>query len=291
MASSALFSLQNASSPLSNFFDSPTSRQRLHHHQSLAVVAIRNRQRHQRHSLLGVSIRNSSRSLGSSVRKSGGTLRGFSSFRVSSDFCGLKKMSTNEGLQKRVRDPQLDAGEEKNPVPKTRNYVMAQMAKPGVKSLAVFVGVPLLLGSINALFNSPNSQWFADLKKPWWEPPGPIFGGAWSILYPLMGLASWLVWAEGGLHKQGVPLTLYLVQLVLNLLWPMFFFGWKNLGLALIDILILDGVLAATVNAFQPVNYVAANLMKPYLAWVLFATALNFNLWLNNRGGTQQTAQ
>lgn len=211
--------------------------------------------------------------------------------RVSWSFDGLRKMSTAEGLQKRVRDPQLAADEATNTVEKTRSYVRSQMSKPGVKSLVVFVGVPLLLGSVDALFNSPTSKWFADLKKPWWEPPGPIFGGAWSLLYPLMGLASWLVWAEGGFHKQGMPLTLYVLQLVLNLLWPMFFFGWKNLSLALVDILILDGVLAATINSFQQVNQVAANLLKPYLAWVLFATVLNFNLWLNNRGGTQQPAQ
>lgn len=194
-------------------------------------------------------------------------------------------MSTSEGLSKRARDPQLAKDEAVDHVTKTRNYVSAQILKPGVKSLIIAVGIPLLLGSVDAIFNSPFSTWFKDLKKPWWEPPGPIFGGAWSVLYPLMGLASWLVWAEGGFHKQTTPLLLYVAQLFLNLLWPMFFFGYKKLGLALLDIILLDGVLAATIAAFQPVNHVAANLMKPYLAWVLFATALNFNLWLNNKAG------
>jgi benzodiazapine receptor len=194
-------------------------------------------------------------------------------------------MSTTEGLSKRARDPQLVKDETIDRVAKTRNYVSAQISKPGVKSLLIAVGIPLLLGSVNALFNSPFSTWFQDLKKPWWEPPGPIFGGAWSVLYPLMGLASWLVWANGGFHKQSTPLLLYVAQLFLNLLWPMLFFGWKKLGLALLDIILLDGVLVATISAFQPVNHLAANLMKPYLAWVVFATALNFNLWLNNRAG------
>lgn len=241
------------------------------------------------HRRLGTAARSSSSAVGVKGEFSFGRVLTVSS-RVPG-FCGLRKMSTSEGLSKRVRDPQLATSDAKNAVARSRNYVSAQMSKPGVKSLVIAVGIPLVLGSVNALFNSPFSKWFSDLKKPWWEPPGPIFGGAWSVLYPLMGLASWLVWAEGGFHKQTGPLTLYVTQLFLNLLWPMLFFGSKKLGLALFDIILLDGVLAATISAFQPVNHVAANLLKPYLAWVLFATCLNFNLWLNNRGGAAQPAQ
>ncbi|KAH7444817.1 hypothetical protein KP509_02G093200 [Ceratopteris richardii] len=98
-----------------------------------------------------------------------------------------------------------------------------------------------------------------------------------------MGLASWLVWAEGGWVKQKPALGLYIVQLVLNLLWPYTFFGQHNILLALVDIVALDFVLAACVQAFSKANHVAGNLMKPYLAWVLFATALNFSLWTLNK--------
>lgn len=98
-----------------------------------------------------------------------------------------------------------------------------------------------------------------------------------------MGLASWLVWAEGGFAKQAVPLTLYAIQLALNLAWQALFFGAHRLGAAFYDILVLDVAIVATILAFQPVNQVAANLMKPYLAWVLFATALSWRLWDLNR--------
>lgn len=152
-------------------------------------------------------------------------------------------------------------------------------ASEGMKSLYVAVGIPLVLGFIDAIFNSPLQKWYFELRKPKWQPPGPIFGGAWSLLYPLMGLASWLVWAEGGFAKQAVPLTLYAVQLVLNLSWQALFFGAKRLGAAFYDIVALDIVLIATIFAFKPVNEVAANLLKPYLAWVLFATALSWRLW------------
>lgn len=160
----------------------------------------------------------------------------------------------------------------------------------GYQSLYIAVGIPVLLGFVDSLFNSPAQQWYFDLKKPKWQPPGPIFGGAWSILYPLMGLASWLVWAEGGFAKQAVPLTLYIVQLGLNLAWQALFFGSKQLGAAFYDIVALDVVLVATIVKFQSVNAVAANLLKPYLAWVLFATALSWRLWDLNRDLTAGTS-
>jgi benzodiazapine receptor len=153
----------------------------------------------------------------------------------------------------------------------------------GMKSLHFTVALPLVLGMADSLFNRPDSQWYFDLKKPRWQPPGFLFGGAWSVLYPLMGLASWLVWAEGGFAKQALPLSLYAVQLALNLAWPALFFGAKRLRAALYDIVLLNVAIVATIAAFKPVNAVAANLLKPYLAWVLFATALNYKLWDLNK--------
>jgi benzodiazapine receptor len=91
------------------------------------------------------------------------------------------------------------------------------------------------------------------------------------------------VWAEGGFAKQALPLSLYAVQLALNLAWPALFFGAKRLRAALYDIVLLNVAIVATIAAFKPVNAVAANLLKPYLAWVLFATALNYKLWDLNK--------
>lgn len=152
-----------------------------------------------------------------------------------------------------------------------------------MKSLYFAVGLPLVLGLANSVFNSPGTHWYFDLKKPRWQPPGFLFGGAWSVLYPLMGLASWLVWAEGGFAKHALPLTLYAVQLALNLAWPALFLSAQRLGAAFYDVLLLDVAVVATIVAFKPVNDVAANLLKPYLAWILFATALNYKLWELNK--------
>merc|ERR1711915_769624 len=143
--------------------------------------------------------------------------------------------------------------------------------RKGVKSLLIAVAIPLVLGILDAVFFSPNSSYYKELKKPWWNPPGWLFGFAWTVLYSLMGLASWLVWVEGGFQKQSRPLLIYGVQLFINLLWPAIFFGLKKPGLALLDIALLDVAVYVCMDAF-----------KPYLAWVLFATALNYRIYTLN---------
>lgn len=192
-------------------------------------------------------------------------------------------MSTEGVTQRRVVEG--DGATPKPAAAAAKGYRKAAeiVRQPGVPSLLVAVSIPLVLGLIDGIVNLPG-PWYATLKKPWWNPPGFLFGLAWSILYPVMGLASWLVWADGGFQKQGYPLTLYALQLMLNLAWPSLFFGSHAILLALIDILLLVVLIALTVSAFQPVNHVAANLIKPYLAWVIFAAALNLSILLKNRG-------
>lgn len=191
-------------------------------------------------------------------------------------------MSAEGVTQRRVGEGDGAAAASK---PAVKGYRKATeiVRQPGVPSLLVAVSIPLVLGMIDGIINSPD-PWYLTLKKPWWNPPGFLFGLAWSVLYPVMGLASWLVWADGGFQKQGYPLALYAVQLMLNLAWPLLFFGSHAITLALFDILLLEVLIAMTISAFQPVNHVAANLMKPYLAWVIFAAALNLSILLKNRG-------
>lgn len=135
---------------------------------------------------------------------------------------------------------------------------------------------------IASMIGSPLSTWYARLNKPSWQPPGPLFGAAWSMLYAAMGYASWLVYREGGFQKQKVPLTIYGVQLVVNLLWPIIAFGKKDLKLALGDIVLVLLASLATWRSFASVNPTAGKLILPLVLWVSFATALNTNLVLNN---------
>jgi tryptophan-rich sensory protein len=126
-------------------------------------------------------------------------------------------------------------------------------------------------------------EWYAQLTKPAWNPPNWIFGPVWTALYTMMAVAAWLVWRRGGFAAQRQPLTLFLVQLLLNAAWSPLFFGLHNPGLALAEILLLWLAILGTLIAFWKVQRFAGVMLLPYLAWVSFATALNFSLWQLNR--------
>jgi tryptophan-rich sensory protein len=99
-----------------------------------------------------------------------------------------------------------------------------------------------------------------------------------------MGVAAWLVWRERPSHRTDGALGLYLVQLAANALWSWLFFAWHHGALAFGEILLLWALIAATAAAFWRVHRLAALLLLPYLAWVSFASALNWVLWLRNPG-------
>jgi translocator protein len=104
----------------------------------------------------------------------------------------------------------------------------------------------------------------------------------WSLLYMAMAVAAWLVWRDRGWARARGALGLFVVQLALNALWSWLFFAWHQGGLALADILALLGLIIATTAAFARVRKAAAWLLVPYLAWVCFATALNYSVWQRN---------
>ena len=126
-------------------------------------------------------------------------------------------------------------------------------------------------------------DWYAALKKPSWNPPNWIFAPVWTTLYAAMGTAAWLVWKRGGFAGQRVALSFFLAQLLFNALWSPLFFGIHHPGLAFADIALLWLALLCTVAAFWKASPLAGALLVPYLAWVTFASALNFALWRLNR--------
>ena len=128
--------------------------------------------------------------------------------------------------------------------------------------------------------------WYAQLHKPSFNPPGWIFGPVWGLLYTLMAIAAWVVWRRAGTAVVAPALLLYLVQLVLNSVWSWLFFGRHDPGWALVDIAALWCLILATMLAFWRVLPGAGMLLLPYLAWVSFASVLNYALWrLNLPGG------
>jgi benzodiazapine receptor len=126
--------------------------------------------------------------------------------------------------------------------------------------------------------------WYASLVKPSWNPPNYLFGPVWSVLYVLMAVAAWLVWRKAGFSGAGPALVLFVVQLALNALWSYLFFGQHRPDLAFFDIVVLWAAIVIVAALFWRVDPVAGGLMVPYLAWVSFASYLNFTLWRLNQG-------
>ena len=128
----------------------------------------------------------------------------------------------------------------------------------------------------------PPGEWYARLAKPSWTPPGWLFGPVWTALYLAMAVAVWRVGRAGWSGRRGA-LACFLAQWALNAAWTPVFFGLRAPFIGLCVIVALLGAIAATLAAFARHDRVAAWLFAPYLAWVGFATALNFELWRSNR--------
>lgn len=139
-----------------------------------------------------------------------------------------------------------------------------------------------VVGSVFTITAIPG--WYAALIKPPFSPPNWLFGPVWLTLYTLMGLALALVWAKGiGDKKVKQAVILFAVQLFLNLLWSILFFGLHLTFLAFLEILLMLGFIVLTTLSFYRIERRAAYLMLPYLAWVSFASVLNFSIWFLNR--------
>jgi translocator protein len=149
--------------------------------------------------------------------------------------------------------------------------------------LAGFLAACFLVASISSAFSIPAiPHWYAALNKPSFNPPNHVFGPVWTVLYALMAIAAWLVWNPPASPLRSSALRIFWLQLFLNFAWSWIFFHQHQLAGALLEIVLLWlAILAATV-LFSRVSRLAAWLMLPYLAWVAFATLLNYEIWRLN---------
>ena len=150
--------------------------------------------------------------------------------------------------------------------------------------LVITIAISELAGIMGSIFTAPAiPTWYAELTKPALNPPAWVFGPVWTTLFALIGIATCLVWKKG-LHRKDVRIALgiYIGQLILNTLWSIIFFGMRNPGGALIEILFLWFAILATIVAFAKISKPAAWLLAPYILWVSFAMYLNYALWTLN---------
>lgn len=163
---------------------------------------------------------------------------------------------------------------------------MNQLASPSQLRMslvrwALFVmPVILLLGFLSGAIagSGEENRWFAELVKPAAQPPGWVFGFAWTILYLMIGLAFAMILHARGARQRGLAIGLFLGQYILNLLWSPIFFGRHEVTTAFYLIVVIFLLATATTLVFGRIRKAAAWLMVPYLVWLSFASILNFQI-------------
>jgi len=152
--------------------------------------------------------------------------------------------------------------------------------------LAAAIVVSQLAGVIGSVFTVSSIQtWYAVIQKPVFNPPGWIFAPVWIVLYFLMGVSLFLVWKSdpsADLKERKKGISLFFLQLVLNALWSVIFFGLHNPFWAFIEIIVLWLAILLTIISFSKISKKAAYLLLPYIVWVSFASILNFSILIIN---------
>lgn len=148
----------------------------------------------------------------------------------------------------------------------------------------VAISVPLAVGTLSSFFTRNTMKIYQQLKQPAVAPPGWIFPIVWTILFILMGIASYRIYLKGTQSPEVKnALTFYAAQLAVNFFWTIIFFGIGKRGLAFIWLIILWILIVITKVKFYKIDKVSGYLMIPYILWVSFAGFLNYFIWSLNR--------
>lgn len=153
-----------------------------------------------------------------------------------------------------------------------------------LRGLLVLVPLLLVVGGLIARASGSTEEnlWYQSLTLPRLQPPGPVFGIAWSILYTMIAVAAAIVWAKGRGPARREALGLFGIGMVINWSWsPVFFLG-HQIEAALMIILVMLGLAIWTAWRFAGISRVAGGLMLPYIAWLIFAGGLNAAIWRLN---------
>jgi tryptophan-rich sensory protein len=150
-----------------------------------------------------------------------------------------------------------------------------------ITKLIVSIAIPLIAGFVGSLFTTKSiPNWYETIQKPAFNPPNWIFGPVWTILFIMMGIALYLVWTSGKANNSA--LWIFGIQLGLNALWSILFFGLHSPLWAFVDIIVLWFAILATIISFYSVSATASYLLIPYILWVSFATILNWKIMVLN---------
>lgn len=154
------------------------------------------------------------------------------------------------------------------------------MKNKNLSTLVISILIPIAVGSISALL-SGNMDIYSTLNKPPLSPPGFIFPIAWTILYILMGISSYIIYTSQSPNREKA-LKIYAVQLAINFFWSILFFGFSQYFLSFLWLVLLIAVIIVMIREFYQISPLAAWLQIPYLLWCLFAAYLNFMIFRLN---------
>lgn len=161
----------------------------------------------------------------------------------------------------------------------------AQLRASFVRWSLFLVPLIVLLGFLAGQLGSPSTAWFQALNKPAIYPPPAAFGIVWTILYVMIGFSVALVASAWGAFGRGIAIIAFAAHFIGNLAWTYAFFGLQNMQLGLGVLIYTVVTLLVVIWLFWRVRRVAALILVPYLAWVLFATALNWQFIAENPDG------
>lgn len=144
---------------------------------------------------------------------------------------------------------------------------MGDNVKINFKKLILCILIPLGFGALVGLIVPFDT--YSSIVQPSFAPPAILFPIVWSILYILMGISYYLV------SEEGIKPKIYWIQLVINLLWSIWFFLAKMYLFSFIWILLLDVLVIIMIKVFYDIKKKAGFLQIPYLIWIIFASVLN----------------
>ena len=152
------------------------------------------------------------------------------------------------------------------------------------KPLLIALALPLAVGGFSAFLTRDGMKAFASLRQPPLSPPSWLFPVIWTLLYLMMGYASYLIWVSGvSENRRERALTVYGLSLAANFLWPILFFTMQAWLPAFLLLLVLWILVGASMLLFGAIDPKAGKLLIPYLLWLTFAAYLNLAVWLLNR--------
>ena len=152
-----------------------------------------------------------------------------------------------------------------------------------IRTLLICLAVPLAVGLLASLLTMGGMRDYAEMPKPPLSPPGWVFPAVWTVLYLLMGLASWFILgANASEDRRQMALSLYAVSLAANFLWPLLFFGLGRYTLAFLWLLTLLVLVILTWRQFRSLDRRAGALLIPYILWLCFAAYLNLGAVILN---------